>query len=40
MTKRPGFIKSERPKSVALRGEFSLVDLKRKFCNYTNVMHP
>lgn len=27
----PGFIKSDRPKSVALRGESSFVDLKRKF---------
>lgn len=27
----PGFMKSDRPKSVAFRGESSLVDLKRKF---------
>ena len=27
----PGFMKSDKPKSVALRGESSLVDLKRKF---------
>jgi hypothetical protein len=31
----PGFMKSERPKSVALRGESSFVDLNRKF--YTPV---
>jgi hypothetical protein len=27
----PGFMKSDRPKSVAFRGESSMVDLKRKF---------
>jgi hypothetical protein len=27
----PGLIKSDNPKSVALRGESSFVDLKRKF---------
>lgn len=31
----PGLMKSERPKSVALRGESSFVDLNRKF--YTPV---
>ena len=29
---KPGFIKSDRPKPVALRGESSFLDLKRKFC--------
>jgi len=28
----PGFMKSDKPKSVAFKGESSLVDLKRKFC--------
>ena len=28
----PGFMKSDKPKSVAFNGELSLVDLKRKFC--------
>ena len=28
----PGFMKSDKPKSVAFKGESSLIDLKRKFC--------
>ena len=32
----PGFMKSDKPKSVAFRGESSLVDLKRKFYRKRN----
>lgn len=29
---KPGFMKSDKPKSVAFRGESSSVDLNKKFC--------
>jgi len=28
----PGLMKSDKPKSVAFKGESSLVDFRRKFC--------
>jgi len=35
----PGLMKSDKPKSVAFKGESSLVDLRRKFCRRKIIHH-